>query len=34
MYSDFNAISTYYDALYVNDEEYSLEAAKVKKAAD
>ena len=30
MYSDFKAISTYYDALYVNDKEYSLEAAKVK----
>lgn len=30
MYSDFEIISTYYDALYVNDREYSLEAAKVK----
>ncbi|MFA6012382.1 MAG: class I SAM-dependent methyltransferase [Desulfobacteraceae bacterium] len=30
MYSDFATISTYYDALYVNDKEYSLEAAKVK----
>ena len=30
MYSDFETISTYYDALYVNDKEYSLEAAKVK----
>ncbi|MDD2467225.1 MAG: class I SAM-dependent methyltransferase [Desulfobulbus sp.] len=30
MYSDFNVISSYYDALYVNEEEYSLEAAKVK----
>ncbi|EXJ11072.1 class I SAM-dependent DNA methyltransferase [Imhoffiella purpurea] len=30
MYSDFKTISTYYDALYVKDEEYSLEAAKVK----
>jgi SAM-dependent methyltransferase len=31
MYSDFETISTYYDALYVNDKEYSLEADKVKK---
>jgi len=30
MYSDFKAISTYYDALYVNDREYAPEAAKVK----
>ena len=30
MYSDFDVISTYYDALYVKDKEYSLEAAKVK----
>lgn len=30
MYSDFKNISTYYDALYVNDEEYAREAAKVK----
>jgi SAM-dependent methyltransferase len=30
MYSDFETISTYYDALYVNDKEYSLEATKVK----
>ncbi len=30
MYSDFKTISTYYDALYVNDKEYSLEAARVK----
>lgn len=30
MYSDFKTISAYYDALYVNDKEYSLEAAKVK----
>jgi SAM-dependent methyltransferase len=30
MYSDFETISTYYDALYVNDKEYSLEADKVK----
>ncbi len=30
MYTDFKTISTYYDALYVNDEEYSLEAARVK----
>lgn len=30
MYTDFKTISTYYDALYVNDEEYSSEAARVK----
>jgi len=30
VYTDFKTISTYYDALYVNDEEYSLEAARVK----
>lgn len=30
MYSDFKAISSYYDALYVNDREYASEAAKVK----
>ncbi|MEN6494603.1 MAG: class I SAM-dependent methyltransferase [Thermoguttaceae bacterium] len=30
MYSDFKAIATYYDALYVNDREYAPEAAKVK----
>ncbi|WP_024334779.1 class I SAM-dependent DNA methyltransferase [Desulfotignum balticum] len=30
MYSDFKTISTYYDALYVNDREYAAEAAKVK----
>jgi len=30
MYSDFKAISTYYDALYVNDREYAPEAARVK----
>ena len=30
MYSDFKTISTYYDALYVNDREYASEAAKVK----
>lgn len=30
MYSDFSAISTYYDALYVNDQEYAPEAAKVR----
>jgi SAM-dependent methyltransferase len=30
LYSDFKNISNYYDALYVNDEEYSREAAKVK----
>ncbi|NCC59313.1 MAG: SAM-dependent methyltransferase, partial [Synergistales bacterium] len=30
MYSDFETISTYYDDLYVNDEEYAPEAAKVK----
>lgn len=30
MYSDFKTISTYYDALYVNDREYAPEAAKVK----
>ncbi len=30
MYSDFKIISTYYDALYVNDEEYTREAGKVK----
>ncbi len=30
MYSDFKIISTYYDALYVNDREYEPEAAKVK----
>lgn len=30
MYSDFKTIATYYDALYVNAKEYSLEAAKVK----
>lgn len=30
MYSDFQAIATYYDALYVNDREYATEASKVK----
>lgn len=30
MYSDFKTISTYYDALYLNDKEYSLESDKVK----
>ncbi len=30
MYSDFKTISTYYDALYVNDREYAREAARVK----
>jgi len=30
MYSDFETISTYYDDLYVKDEEYAPEAAKVK----
>jgi SAM-dependent methyltransferase len=30
MYSDFQAIATYYDALYVNEREYAPEAAKVK----
>lgn len=30
MYSDFNTISTYYDALYVNDSEYASEATRVK----
>ena len=30
MYSDFQFISTYYDALYVNDAEYAPEADKVK----
>ena len=30
MYSDFKTISTYYDALYVNELEYAQEAAKVK----
>ena len=30
MYSDFKIISSYYDALYVNDREYAPEAAKVK----
>lgn len=30
MYSDFKTISTYYDALYVNEREYEPEAAKVK----
>ena len=30
MYSDFETISTYYDDLYVNEEEYAPEAAKVK----
>ena len=30
MYSDFKTISTYYDALYVNDREYAPEAARVK----
>nr|WP_320049989.1 class I SAM-dependent methyltransferase [uncultured Desulfuromonas sp.] len=30
MYSDFETISKYYDALYVKDEEYAPEAAKVK----
>jgi len=30
MYSDFKTISTYYDALYVNEREYAPEAAKVK----
>lgn len=30
MYSDFETIATYYDALYVNDREYAPEAARVK----
>ncbi len=30
MYSDFKAISDYYDALYVNDSEYASEASRVK----
>jgi len=30
MYSDFKTISTYYDALYVNDREYAPEDARVK----
>lgn len=30
MYPDFKTISTYYDALYVKDQEYAPEAAKVK----
>jgi len=30
VYSDFKTISTYYDALYVNDREYTPEATKVK----
>jgi trans-aconitate methyltransferase len=30
MYSDFKTISAYYDALYVKDEEYRPEAARVK----
>ena len=30
MYSDFKTISAYYDALYVNDQEYAPEAVKVK----
>ncbi|PLX94238.1 MAG: SAM-dependent methyltransferase [Desulfuromonas sp.] len=30
MYSDFETISSYYDDLYVKDEEYAPEAAKVK----
>ncbi|MFZ7113334.1 MAG: class I SAM-dependent DNA methyltransferase [Desulfatiglandales bacterium] len=30
MYSDFKVISTYYDALYVNEREYEAEADKVK----
>ena len=30
MYSDFKTISTYYDALYVNDRQYAPEAARVK----
>lgn len=30
MYEDFEIISTYYDALYVNDKEYAPEAARVK----
>ncbi len=30
MYSDFETISNYYDALYVNDREYAPEAARVK----
>jgi len=30
MYSDFKTISTYYDALYVKDQEYAPEAAKVR----
>lgn len=30
MYSDFNTIAPYYDALYVNDREYAPEAARVK----
>lgn len=29
MYSEFKTISSYYDALYVNDREYAPEAAKV-----
>ena len=31
MYSDFETIADYYDALYVNEKEYSSEAAAVKK---
>lgn len=31
MYSDFKTIATYYDALYVNDEEYAPESACVNK---
>jgi len=30
MYSDFKVVSRYYDALYVKDEEYAPEAARVK----
>jgi SAM-dependent methyltransferase len=30
MYTDFRNIATYYDALYVNDNEYAPEAAKAK----
>lgn len=30
MYSDFKIISAYYDALYIKDEEYAPEAARVK----
>ena len=30
MYSDFKTIASYYDELYVKDEEYAPEATKVK----